>query len=220
MKIWNLLLFATLGGLLLNSSCSSDSTTTPPSELGGPVSGPADAHCAGRDPEVVEPAACTTPEDQGEGGAADEGSPTGEGGSDCNRTHDAEYGETLPGTEGDDDDCKYHVSWTSTPIALNQDVTFEITTTNLSTSEPLEPLEDGNLPLTRVEVYQPCDPTRRGPTQNYKAAFSEPSPGVYKVGPLRFDQSGRWVVRYHLYEECFDGEGSPHGHVAFFIDIP
>jgi len=79
-------------------------------------------------------------------------------------------------------------------------------------SDPLEALEDGKLPLTRVEVYQPCEPTRRGPAQNSKAKFSEPSPGVYTVGPLRFDQSGRWVVRYHLYEECLDGEGRRHGH--------
>ncbi len=220
MKTWNLLFCAMLSGLLLNASCSSDSTPSAPAALGGPVSGPADAHCAGREPELVEPAACTNPEAESEGGASGEGDTTGEGGTDCNQTRDVEYGETLPGTEGDDDDCKYHASWTSTPIALNQDVTFTITTTNLSTSAPLEALEDGKLPLTRVEVYQPCEATRRGPAQNFKATFTEPSPGVYTVGPLRFDQSGRWVVRYHLYEECLDGEGSPHGHIAFFVDIP
>jgi hypothetical protein len=36
-----------------------------------------------------------------------------------------------------------------------------------------------------------------------------------------FDQSGRWVVRFHYFETCSDvPEDSPHGHVAFYIDVP
>jgi len=216
MKIRNLLLLTALSGFLLNVSCSSsDESPTPQGPVGGPVSGSEDAHCDGQAPVEVVAAACTAPEpeEEGAGGAPGES-------SDCNQTHDAEYGDTLSNSEGNDDDCKYFVSWASTPIRLNEDVTFTVTTQNLTTQQPLEALEDGDLPLTRVEVYQPCDPTRRGPAQNSKAKFTETSPGVYAGGPLRFDQSGRWVVRFHLYEECLDGEGSPHGHIAFFIDVP
>jgi len=36
-----------------------------------------------------------------------------------------------------------------------------------------------------------------------------------------FDKSGRWVVRFHFFESCSDvPDDSPHGHVAFYIDVP
>jgi hypothetical protein len=225
MNLRSLLFLSALNGLLCSTSCGSDSPTATPgaagaSAVGGPVAGPADTHCAGQTPVTVDPAACTTPEGESEGGAPSHEPAGGEGGSDCNQTHDDEYGPTLPNSEGDDDDCKYHASWTSTPIRLNQDVTVTVTSSSLVTGAGLEALSDGKSPLTRVEVYQPCDPTRFGPVQNSKATFREISPGVYTGGPLRFDQPGRWVVRFHFYEHCSDGEGSPHGHIAFFVDVP
>jgi hypothetical protein len=186
------------------------------------VVGPADAHCAGHPIVNVDPAYCHGDAPESEGGAAnsDDGADAA-GGSDCNQTHDAEYGDTLPNSEGDDDDCKYHVSWTSTPIRLNQDATFTVTTEAIATGKPLEPLAaDDKLPLSSVEVYQPCQPNRLGPIENFNAEFKETAPGVYQGGPLRFDQSGRWVVRFHFYEQCNDGDESPHGHVAFFVDVP
>lgn len=223
MKLRSLFLVAALGTLSLNVSCSSD-TSTPgaPGDpaVGGPVAGPADAHCVGQAPVSVEPAACDTPEASEEGGASGDEPAGAEGGSDCNQTHDSEYGATLYNSDGDDDDCKYHASWTSTPVRVNEDVTVTVTTTNLISGEGLQTLADGKRPLTRVEVYQPCDPNRFGPSQNNKPKFEQVSPGVYSVGPLRFDQPGRWVVRFHFYEQCLDGEGSPHGHVAFFVEVP
>jgi hypothetical protein len=215
MNFRNLFAVAFASGFLFNAGCSSsDDDKTPTGAVGGPVTGAADSHCTGSTPVEVVPDACTEPaEEEAEGGAP--GAP-----ADCNETHDDDYGETQFNSEGNDDDCKYHASWTSTPISLNQDVTVTVTTSNLTTDQPLEALADGKLPLSRVEVYQPCDPTRRGPTQNAKAEFTETAPGVYTGGPLRFDQKGRWVVRFHFYEQCFDGEGSPHGHVAFFVDVP
>jgi hypothetical protein len=224
MKIRSLFLVAALSGPLFTASCGSDSPSPTPaaagaSAVGGPVTGPTDAHCEGQTPVTVDPEACTTPEGDGEGGAPGDEPAGGAGGSDCNQTHDDEYGATLPNSAGDDDDCKYHASWTSTPIRLNEDITVTVTTSNLLTGDGLEALSDGKLPLTRVEVYQPCDP-RFGPIQNSKAIFEEVSPGVYTGGPLRFDRPGRWVVRFHFYEQCLDGEGSPHGHIAFFVDVP
>ncbi len=185
MKILPLLVLASASSLLFNASCSSsDSPASPTGAPGGPVLGVEDAHCAGHPPVAVDPAAChgDSPE-EGEGGASggDEGE-GGVGGSDCNQTHDAEYGDTLPNSEGDDDDCKYHVSWTSTPIRRNQDATFTVTTKDLATDQPLESLADHELPLSRVEVYQPCEPNRLGPAQNAKAEFEETAPGYTKAG--------------------------------------
>ena len=214
MKLRNLFALALTSGLVFNAGCSSDGDKAPMSAAGGPVPGSADAHCTDGSPIEVIAEACTKPSaDAAAGGAP--GEP-----ADCNETHDDEYGETQFNSEGNDDDCKYHASWISTPISLNQDLTLTVTTSNLTTQQPLEALADGKRPLSRVEVYQPCNPTRRGPAQNAKAEFAETAPGVYTGGPLRFDQAGRWVVRFHFYEQCFDGEGSPHGHIAFFVDVP
>ena len=222
MKILNVVVLAAAGALLLNASCSSDSA--PPGAPGGPVSGAADSHCQGVTPVAVDPVACTVPTDTAaEGGAQGAGDAPSEGGeANCNQTHDADYGNTLSNSEGNDDDCKYQVSWTSTPIRQNEDVTFTVTTTDLTTNNGLAALQDGQLPLSRAEIYQPCSPNRRGPAQNLSAKFveSKTTPGVFTGGPFRFDQPGRWVVRFHFYEQCLDGETSPHGHVAFFVDVP
>ncbi len=206
---------------LFNAGCSSDdSPVTGTGPVGGPITGSADAHCDGREPGTVDPATCKGSGAEGGASGDDEGEPSQAGANDCNATHDAEYGETLPNSEGDDDDCKYHASFTSTPIRLNEDVTFTVTATDLVAGEPLDRLSSGEAALSRVEVYQPCKPTRRPPAQDYEAALKETGPGMFSVGPLRFDEPGRWVVRFHFYEDCVDGETSPHGHIAFFVDVP
>ena len=145
MKFLNAFVLAAAAALLLNASCSSDSA--PQGALGGPVSGASDSHCQGVTPVAIDPMACTVPrETAAEGGAA--GSvlvPSAGGATDCEQTHDADYGNTLPNSEGRDDECKYQVSWTSTPIRLNEDVTFTVTTSDLWTNEGLVALEDGKL---------------------------------------------------------------------------
>ncbi len=228
MKPLRMLALVMASGLLLNVSCSSSeessaNTNTDAGPAGGPVTGPADDHCAGNT-VTVDPATCSG--DTSAGGAADQGN-TGDSGAtstggaaDCNQTHDADYGDTLPNDSGDDDDCKYHASWKSTPVRLNEPVTFTLTASDKLTNMPLLPLADGAIPLTRLDVYEPCDPNRRGPAQNLTAKITQTNPGEFSVGPIKFDQSGRWVVRFHLYEQCVDGDTSPHGHIAFFIDVP
>ena len=53
------------------------------------------------------------------------------------------------------------------------------------------------------------------------APSPEIAPGVYKVGPIVFDAPGIWTERFHLFEECSDDpDDSPHGHAAFFINVP
>jgi hypothetical protein len=226
MKPFRILLLAAASGLLFNASCSSSSGSTPSNAdagpPGGPVQGATDSHCAGQPVGVADPAACMTQVESGAGGAADDTTASSAAGAaDCDQTHDALYGDTLYNSEGDDDDCKYHASFTVTPIRENEDVTFTVSATNKTTGDPLTPLSDGDLPLARVEVYQPCNALRLAPAQDYKAKLAQGSmPGTFTAGPFTFDRPGRWVVRFHFYEECIDQDTSPHGHIAFFLDVP
>ena len=49
----------------------------------------------------------------------------------------------------------------------------------------------------------------------------EIAPGTYVVGPIVFPRSGRWVFRFHFDENCLDlAPDSPHGHAAFWVDVP
>jgi hypothetical protein len=212
-----------LGGLLwagCSSSSGGASTMTSSSSGaggsgGGPVSGPADKHCVGVTPQPTNQGDChdTTPDpDAGAGG----GGP--------------EYGPTMYGSEGDDDDCKYHVTWTSTPIAQNRDVTFTFTAEYLATGEPNPPAcadcpvqglvctaQDPNACNTLLEVY--LNSTHPAPPTN--ELVTPGAAGTYSIGPIQFDAPGKWTVRFHLFELCADVRAdSPHGHAAFYVDVP
>ena len=40
-------------------------------------------------------------------------------------------------------------------------------------------------------------------------------------GPIQFDMPGRWLIRFHVYHTCLDlVNTSPHGHAAFFLNVP
>lgn len=225
MKFRPTLLLLTATGLVSGFGCSSSNSdgNVKTNLEGGAVVGALDDHC-GDQVGVSDPAACSLrPGPEGEGGASGD-EPTGAAGAtDCNQTHGAAYGDTLYNSAGKDDDCKYRVSWTSTPIRKGEAVTFTVTTSNLETGEPLEGI--GSLTksagaLTRVEPYIPCESTHFAPPADFSAPITETLPGVYEVGPIVFDKSARWALRLHFYEACFDTETSPHGHVAFFIDVP
>ncbi|HEY5374795.1 MAG TPA: hypothetical protein VIK01_14025 [Polyangiaceae bacterium] len=222
------------------SSSSSDNTATGP--VGGAVTGPQDDHCAGQPDGVSDPATCSGA-DTAAAGAADEAAggapnsditpaaagegPTASGGAsgtpDCNLAHDADYGDTMFNASGVDDDCKYDVSWTSTPIRKGESVTFTVTAASKSSGAPLERIaaqQAGAVALSRVEPYIPCEPTHVPPAADLRAPIKETAPGVFSVGPIVFDKSARWVVRFHFYENCVDSDTSPHGHAAFFVDVP
>ena len=233
MKLSTAVILALTSALVAGSGCSSDTSTpagTGTFDVTAAVSGPEEDHCTGQPLGVSDPAACTTDEHSdaaGAGGAApDSNAPDGasDGGAsatnDCNLTHDDEYGDTRYNSDADDDDCKYHVAWTSTPVALNQDVTFKVTASAKKDNSPLEGLTTGSNALSSVEVYIPCASTHRPPDADFKASISESAPGVYTAGPFRFDKPGRWVVRFHFYGQCNDQQDSPHGHAAFFVDVP
>lgn len=170
------------------------------SASGGPVAGAADTHCDGVAPVVVDdsPAVCgsnTTPISTG--------------------AASSDYGPTHDGTVADDDDCKYHVSWSSTPIKENTNVTFTVDASVLAA--PGGPLTGLNTNTAYAEVFlsdtHPAPPTAQ--------VITEATPGVVTFGPIQFDEKGIWTVRFHLREDCADDNpASPHGHAAFYVEVP
>jgi len=160
----------------------------------GPVQGAADEHCANTTQEIGE---CRTG-DEGAGGAGAE----------------EEEHPTLYNNSGFDDDCKYSVSFENSCVALDQPVTFTVTLKRKADGQPAT----GATPDS-PEIFLERDPSHISPSNNIKAP--EGPDGVYEIGPIVFDESGRWVVRFHFFESCSDlPEDSPHGHVAFYIDVP
>jgi hypothetical protein len=135
-----------------------------------------------------------------------------------------DYGMTLFNSSGDDDDCKYHLSWTSTPIGENRDVTFTVTSTYTTDGMP-NPPACANCPVEGLdstnfyaEAY--LDKTHPAPPTDEVVAGTS-TPGAYTIGPVRFDAPGNWTVRFHLFELCTDiADDSPHGHAAFYVQVP
>ena len=120
------------------------------------------------------------------------------------------YGDPVVGTESDDDQCKYHVRWTSTPLVVGQPVTFTLDGTTLADQTPMT----GGAP--RIEAF--LDDTHVLAAAGQRA--TEPSPGHYTVGAITFDVPGTWTVRLHFFDACTDeAPDSPIGHVAFLVDV-
>jgi hypothetical protein len=177
---------------------STDGPTTDAVVLpAGPVAGPADDHCAGGKVQEVDPAVCHAgPRDAGaDDGGAEEPAPV------------------RYNAEADDDDCKYHVSFsTSAPVALNSAVFFTAKVTRKSDGKPASWGAMDALEVLTEDMSHPVDvkdPPVQGPL------------GTAKFGPVKLDRRGKWIVRFHIHEECTDNdEASQHGHVAFFINVP
>ena len=179
-------------GLNGSSTGGSGGTCASP---GGTVSSAPDTHCTeadgGKIVQETSQASCHV--DAGSGAGA------------------TDYGDTLNNAEGDDDDCKYHVSFTETPICENTNVTVTVTATNRTDGTPLTGAS------TQTEVF--LTNTHLAPNTNPKT--TETSPGVYSIGPIQFDRAGKWTLRFHFFETCSDAlDDSPHGHAAFYINVP
>lgn len=163
----------------------------------GIVPRPENGHCdlpdGGKLRVSIDPSVCNNPPPE-----------EGSGGSD--------YGETNYGDEADDDDCKYHVKIGLTPVQKDADVTFTVTITDTVTGAPVvgANLEDAEIYIAGTSHIAPAS----------GATSSEGLPGVYTFGPIRFDQSARWTIRFHLFDTYCDAPESPHGHLAFYIDVP
>jgi hypothetical protein len=202
------LLFAT--GVV--AACSSSASTPDGGSCTqGGTPGPADDHCSTPDGgtmiQAVDPAACMS--------AADAGDAGGPASQSCL------YGRTMYREEGDDDDCKYHVVWSSTPICKGSTVAFTMVATVLASGMPLTGA------ATRIEAFTTtpgdwdsavyCDAR----SNHYAASIvlTENPPGTY-AGSLVLDQSGPWTVRFHFFETCVDTPDSQHGHAAFHVSVP
>jgi hypothetical protein len=187
------------------------------SRPGAPASGAADSHCKGVTPQSVSASACGVTEagsrsmtDAGDAGAPMPGI-CGENGPD--------YGPTMYGEEGDDDDCKYHLTYDVTPICENDGVYFTV--------KPVY-LTRGGAPLTGACTYlELClNDTHPAPIADArppvgKQEVVEGPPGTYTVGPVEMDAPGDWTVRFHFNESCCDVlHDSPHGHAAFHLSVP
>ncbi len=183
------LLLLSLGATVGLWACGCGGTCSKP---GGPVAGAADAHCTGA--QATSQASCH-PTDAGvpDGGLV------------------IDYGDTLYGTEGDDDDCKYHVKWSVSDVCESTDVTFDVTVTQKSDGAAVTGANPD------LEVF--LNDTH--PAPNSGTATTENGGGKYTIGPVRFDASGRWTVRFHVFEDCEDLlADSPHGHAGFYLDVP
>jgi hypothetical protein len=211
--------------------------TTSCTPSGMPTSGVADTHCVGVTPQTVNGGSCsveyddagttsgddggtTSSSDAGDAGEAsgDAGTQPAPGPCDENGT-DGAYGSTMYGTEGDDDDCKYHVSYTASPICENNGTYFVVTANYLT--------RDG-APLTQASTFaELClNDTHPAPNVDARPPYGnqqvvEGPPGTYTVGPVQFDAPGDWTVRFHFNEFCCDVlPDSPHGHAAFHVTVP
>jgi hypothetical protein len=171
--------------------CSSSDMTGP---VGGPVAGLQDTHCdppdGGIQTQVTHLSTCHL--------AVQDAGPT-------------DYGPTNYNSEANDDDCKYHVAFTVTPVRENTNVAFTVTATTLIDGQPAT----GTNMLTETFLND------THPAPNSGTTTTEAPPGTYTIGPVVFDLPGQWTVRFHLHEECQDQTpDSPHGHAAFFISVP
>jgi hypothetical protein len=206
------------------SSGSSGGDAAACANPGEATPGPADMHCAtaaddgGALVQPVTPASCciatplpaTCTVDAGDDGSCP-------------------YGATMWGMEGDDDDCKYHVVWTSGPICTGSaGVPFTIHVTNKTDGSPL--VSDANTEV-RAEVFTTtpgdagdpsyCDDNSTHPAPGSEFHFTQSTtmPGYWSTNVV-FDQAGQWTVRFHIHEECLDVlDDSPHGHAAFYVTV-
>jgi hypothetical protein len=185
--------------------CGSSSPTGP---TGGPVPDAADQHCIVNGALAAQHVGmCLTPGSEIDGGAGDAGA------ADDAQPPASDFGATLYNDTGYDDDCKYQVTFTSTPIRRNTNVTFTVTVKTLDPAGP----------ATGADVTPEVFLTEIHPAPNSNVTTKEvpAGSGTYQVGPIVFDAPGLWTVRFHFYEECSDEpEDSPHGHIAFFVDVP
>jgi hypothetical protein len=183
---------------------------------GGAVIGPQDNHCVAPDgTPIVQP---TTVEGcYADAATGDDGGGGGGGGGDdggSGNCGNSAYGPTMYGNWGGDDDCKYDVMWTSTPICENQPTYFTVQVSRRTDHSPLT--EANTKPDVVLDCIHPI-PNRVLPRMD----SPEVAPGVYIVGPILFDQPGKWVFRFHFYENCGDfSPESPHGHAAFYVNVP
>ena len=214
-------LIALLASALAAAGCSGTSNSSDGGAVGigadspaGVVIGPLDSHCTAPDGGLIVQSIGTcnvtdptlVPASTAGCGITFNNTSGADGGA-----APSDYGATMYGSAGDDDDCKYYVAWTANPIQENADTYFTVTALRL---EDMQPVHCADIRAdTELSISHGAPPPPN--------PAPEIAPGVYRVGPIRFDAKGIWTVRFHLFEECNDGpEDSPHGHAAFYVNVP
>ena len=115
-------------------------------------------------------------------------------------------GPVRDGQESDDDGCKFHLLWTSTPIGKGEDVRFVL---------QMNAASDGSLVLG-AQVRAEVSLGERISSQQ----GAEFQPGNYSVGPFDMAASGDWTIRFWINEQCADTVDSPRGQAAFWVRVP
>jgi hypothetical protein len=200
------------------------------SKPGAPATGAADTHCSGVTPQTVAAASCSVSEaGPGDDSSGDDAGASADAaaGADAGATpapgqcgeNGSDYGATMYGTEGDDDDCKYHASYSVTPVCENDGTYFTVKANYLTRN---------SAPLTGACTFAELCLNDTHPMPNIDGTppvgmqkVVEGPPGTYTIGPVQFDAPGKWTVRFHFNEICCDvADDSPHGHAAFFLNVP
>ena len=184
--------------VIVAASSTGCGSHTPCTNRGGPVAGPVDSHCADKPAIETNQAACEAdaPEAAAEPSTDPETNP---------------YGDTMYNGAGDDDDCKYHITWSVSPVCEQDGITFNITVTSKVDGSPVASA------APRIEAFL----SDTHPAPNTLTVTKEGPAGTYSISSVKLDRPGRWTVRFHLFETCADtNEASPHGHAAFFMDVP
>ncbi len=214
-----------------NGDCQPAGTTGGAVQVGGPVVGVVDNHCWGPGtpdggltfvPQAVQASSCHLL-DGGPDYDEDAGAPGPLDGGDG-------YGPTEWNASGNDDDCKYFVGWHSTPITAGAEVTFWVSVQLSTNGAPLTGLVGstgagtGKLFLEVAGAPDGGIGNHSSPSIGTNVPIQEtpPGSGVYQIGPAGFfDESGLWYVRFHFNENCDDVlPDSPHGHAAFYVNVP
>lgn len=183
-------LLIVLSVLLGAAACGSSASNN-----AGVVPGPQDNHCAGQ--TLNPPTFYTCPTDA-------------QVGNSNNTSTTPDYGPTMYNAEGDDDDCKYHVSWSANTTQENKGVAFNVHANWLFNGQP----------LTGAYTYAEVFLNDTHPAPNTNQGVLELVPGEYTITPIEFDAPGQWTVRFHFYENCDDAGNSLHGHAAFYVNVP
>jgi hypothetical protein len=164
---------------------------------GGTVVGAQDNHCyddGGAEFVAVDPAMCTV----------DAGPPDG----------GPEFGDTMYNSSGNDDDCKYAVSFTIPGGICDMGNTFFVVTLkDALTGQGIPGASD-----VHPEVFQ--NNAANTPVNTSAATTTDMGGGVYKIGPVKFLSAGSYTIRFHFFENCTDTPTSPHGHAAFYLNVP
>jgi hypothetical protein len=175
---------------------------------GGATEGVADTHCAlsdgGSRVQTIDFPQC----------GADAGPDAG--------SRACPYGETAFGHEADDEDCKYHIKWTSDPVCNATldargyviGTQFTLTVTNRADNSPLSRAAKLTVDASRTS------PAGAGCDDSALPSFQLGATDGTYAGNIEFDQAGQWTIRVQIDDNCVNLPASPYGHVAFRVTVP